>query len=251
MVDEVLRMGLILGVGVFAGALNVVAGGGSLFTLPVLLFLGLPASLANGTNRLGIIVQNVVAVEAFRRQRLVDAITSWKLAAWTLPGAVAGALVSLEIPDIWFKRVLAAIVVGGALTIASPRSRRVGAVHAGPPRVRWFTALAFLGIGFYGGFIQAGVGMVFLLVLYHLLRLSLVLVNMYKVFIVAVYTVPALAVFLLTDNVAWGVGAVLAVGTGVGGFVGTRISVGGGERVIRLTVGVALLVMAAQLLTAQ
>lgn len=245
--NELLRLGLVLGAGVLAGALNVLAGGGSLLTLPILLFLGLPASVANGTNRLGIIVQNVVAAEAFRRQQLSDPTTALKLAVWTLPGAVAGALLSLEIPDIWFKRILAVIVVAGALTIAFPRAPAATAHDLRPLRLRWPTALAFLGIGLYGGFIQAGVGMVFLLVLYHALRLDLVLVNVYKVFVIAVYTIPALIVFVLTDNMAWGLGAVLAVGFGVGGIVGSRITVRGEDRVIRLVVGVALLLMAVRL----
>lgn len=247
--DPTLRLAIVFGAGALAGALNVVAGGGSLFTLPALLFLGLPPALANGTNRLGILVQNIVAVDAFRRRRLSDAATSWKLALWTLPGAISGALMSLAIPDVWFKRILAAIVVAGAVTIALPRPARAESLGVGPPRIRWWSALAFLGIGFYGGFIQAGVGMVFLLVLYHLLHLSLVLVNMYKVFIVAVYTIPALAVFLVTGNVAWDVGVVLAVGMGLGGLVGTRVAVGGGERAIRAFVGIALLLMALRLAT--
>lgn len=237
------------GVGAVAGVLNVAAGGGSLITLPVLVFLGLPTSVANGTNRLGILAQNLVAVETFRRRRLADAATSWKLAGWTLPGAIAGALVSLEIPEIWFKRILAAIVVAGAVTIAFPRPARAGGDGTGAPRMRWHTALAFLGIGFYGGFIQAGIGMVFLLVLYHLLHLSLVLVNMYKVFIVAVYTVPALLVFVATGNVAWGIGAVLAVGYALGGWLGTHVSVRGGDRAIRAIVAVVLIAMGVRLFT--
>lgn len=242
------HLALVSGVGLLAGALNVLAGGGSLFTLPVLLFLGLPAAVANGTNRLGILVQNVVAVAAFRRDRLSDVRTSLTLAAWTLPGAVAGALVSLEVPDVWFRRILAGIVIAGAITIAFPRPLHTADAGAAAPRVRWGTALAFLGVGFYGGFIQAGVGMVFLLVLYHALHLSLVLVNAYKVFVVAVYTVPALLVFALTGNVDWRVGFVLAAGYGAGGLLGSRLSVRGGDRVIRIVVGLALLAMAVQLL---
>lgn len=241
---------MVFGVGIVAGVLNVVAGGGSLITLPVLILLGLPAGVANGTNRLGILAQNLVAVETFRRRRLADRLTSWRLAAWTLPGAIAGALVSLEIPEVWFKRILAAIVVVGAVTIAFPRPGHAGGAAATAPRVRWHTALAFLGIGFYGGFIQAGVGMVFLLVLYHLLHVSLVLVNMYKVFIVAVYTVPALVVFVVTGHVAWAIGVVLAVGYALGGWLGTHVSVRGGDRVIRAVVAVVLVAMGIRLFTA-
>ena len=236
---------LVLVVGLLSGAVNVMAGGGSLLTLPVLLFLGLPPALANGTNRVAILAQNVVAVSSFRSKGVGDPRTGLLLGLVAVPGAILGALVSLEIPDAWFRRILAAIIVAGLVTIIFPR--RTTDMSGQAPRLRPTVLLAFLAIGFYGGFIQAGVGMVFFLVLQHLLRLDLVRVNAYKVFIVAVYTIPALAIFVWSGNVHWVLGAVLALGSSAGAWMGARVAVAGGEQVIRRVVAVALGLMAIRL----
>ena len=112
----------------------------------------------------------------------------------------------------------------------------------------WWGYLLFFGIGFYGGFIQAGVGFLFLVVLYHVLRIDLVRVNMYKVLVIAAYTIPALLVFVFSGNVDWLVGFALAGGSAVGAFVATHVSVKGGERTVRAVVALALVLMAVKLL---
>lgn len=233
-------------VGATAGTVNVMAGGGSLITLPVLLFLGFPAALANGTNRVAILIQNVVATAGFRRRGVLPWRRAVLLGLAALPGAIAGAWVALEVSDDWFRRILAVVIAAGVLTLLFPR--RAPTAATGNDRLPATVFIAFLGVGFYGGFIQAGVGMVFLLVLHHLLRLDLVLVNAYKVVIIAIYTVPALAVFVWSGSVDWTAGLALALGSGTGGWVGAHLSVGGGERMIRVVVAVALLLMAVRLL---
>lgn len=240
---------VVFGAGLIAGFINIMAGGGSLITLPVLLFLGLPAPLANGTNRISILIQNVVAVESFRRQHIWNPMTGIKLAAVTLPGAVLGAFVSLRIPEQWFRGLLAAVLVLAVVAMLVPRSREPG-TSDDRPDITWPGYLAFVGIGFYGGFIQAGVGMLFLVVLYQFMRVSLVWVNMYKVLAIGVYTIPALVVFAASDNVDWITGAVMGGGSATGAFVATHVSVKGGDRVIRLFVAVVLVLMAVRLVVA-
>lgn len=229
-----------------AGVLNVMAGGGSLFTLPVLLFLGFPAALANGTNRVAILVQNIVATQRFSKHRLISFRDGIKLAAVALPGAVVGAYLSLDLSEVWFRRILALIIVVGGVGLLVKRANVRPASE--PLRLRWWTYAAFVGIGFYGGFIQAGVGMLFMVVLYNLVGLDLLRVNANKVFIVSLYTLPALAVFIRSGNVAWKTGLILAVGNSVGALIGTSISMGKGEGAIRMVVGVALFLMAIRLL---
>jgi uncharacterized protein len=107
--------------------------------------------------------------------------------------------------------------------------------------------LALFGVGFYGGFLQAGVGFLLMIVLRGLLSLDLVRVNMYKVFIVLLYTVPALVVFVVAGRVDWTIGLVLAAGNATGAVIATRASVRGGERVIRPVIAAALLLMAVRL----
>ena len=244
--DEALKLLLLCGVGIVSGIINVNAGGGSALTLPVLIFLGLDAALANGTNRIGILLGNIFAVASFRRQKVHDFAKSLKLGLFTLPGAVIGALVATRIDDVWFQRILGIIMLGVVATLFVPKPK--ADVVQGGTRRGWIVYPALVGIGFYGGFIQVGVGFLFMAALYHLSRLDLVRVNMHKVFIILVYTIPAFLVFLWTGNVIWRYGLVLAAGTSFGAWWGARIAVKGGERLIRFVLVGSLVIMAAKLI---
>ncbi len=111
-----------------------------------------------------------------------------------------------------------------------------------------FGYLAMLGIGFYGGFIQVGVGFILMATMFHLFQLNLVHVNMHKVFVVFVYTIPALIIFIYSGNVNWILGFVLAVGSSIGGLVGSYVSVKGGEKIIRFALIGTILFMSGKLL---
>jgi uncharacterized membrane protein YfcA len=107
---------------------------------------------------------------------------------------------------------------------------------------------ALFGIGFYGGFLQVGVGFLFMAALYHLVRLDLVFVNMHKVFIILVYTIPALLIFTITGNVNWKFGLILAAGNALGAWWGAHAAVKGGEKIIRIILAIAISIMAFKLL---
>ena len=108
-------------------------------------------------------------------------------------------------------------------------------------------AVSLLGIGFYGGFLQIGVGFLFMAALFHLLRVDLITVNMHKVFIILIYTLPALVIFMWTGNVNWKYGLILAAGNAFGGWWGAHVAVKGGERAIRIILAVAISIMALKL----
>ncbi len=232
--------------GLTAGFLNVMAGGGSLITLPILIFLGLPVAVANGTNRVAILVQNVAAVSSFRRQGYRDARAGLAFALTTIPGAIVGAFLAVRVGEATFRAILAGVLAVAVVGLVFPTRKRGTPAEAGT-RVRAIAFLAFFGIGFYGGFIQAGVGFLLMLVLHQLLRFDLVRTNMHKVLIILVFSLPALMVFVATGNVAWTTAGALAVGNALGAIVATRVSVAGGERPVRIVVGVALLLMAVRL----
>ncbi|NIM50003.1 MAG: TSUP family transporter [Gemmatimonadales bacterium] len=222
------------------------AGGGSLLTLPILIFLGLPVAVANGTNRFAILVQNIAAVTSFRRQGYGDARTSVAFALTTIPGAIAGAFMAIHIGEELFRAILAGVLALAVTGLLFP-TRRKEERGSATKRARALAFLAFFAIGFYGGFIQAGVGFLLMLVLHQLLRIDLVRTNVHKVLIILVFSLPALAVFVATGNVAWTTAAALAAGNASGAIVATRVSVKGGDRPIRIVVALALLLMAVRL----
>ncbi len=247
-VDELWKLGLLFLVGSVAGFINVNAGGGSTLTLPMLIFLGLDSALANGTNRVAILVQNIFAVSSFRRQKVFHPQESLKLSLITLPGAVLGAMVSIRIDDAWFQRILAIIMIGIVLSMFIPKTQKNYQDIISTARHKWLIYIALFFIGFYGGFIQVGVGFLFMAALYHILRISLVYVNMHKVFIVLLYTIPSLLVFALNGKVNWGFGLSLAIGNAIGGWWGAKASVKGGEKLIRCVLAAAIVLMAVKLL---
>ena len=239
-------------VGAIAGFINVMAGGGSSITLPTLIFMGLDSAMANGTNRIALFVQNIFAISSFRQQKVHQFKRSLQLSLLTLPGAIIGAIVAVNISDVWFQRILGMVMIGIILSLfVSPAGKKQIYEAGGPTsreRKHWLIYPVMLGIGFYGGFIQVGVGFIFMSALYHILRLNLIHVNMHKVFIVFIYTIPALAIFIYTGNVNWVLGLSLAAGNAFGGWWSARFAVKGGERLIRIVLAVAILVMSLKLL---
>ena len=230
-----------------AGFINVNAGGGSTLTLPTLIFLGLDASVANGTNRIAILLQNLSAVSSFKREQYSKFNLSFKLALMTLPGAIIGAYFSINISDKVFQIILALVMIGVIITLLLPK-KSIEISPNGEGEYSWTVYLAMFGIGFYGGFVQVGVGFILMAALHHLMKLSLIHVNMHKVFIILFYTIPALIVFIISDNVNWFLGLSLASGNMVGAWWGARFSVKGGEKYIRFVLIAAIMIMVVKLL---
>jgi len=243
---DILHLALLFGVGAAAGFINVNAGGGSTLTLPMLIFLGLDSAVANGTNRIALLLQNISAVSSFKKNNIFNPGMSLKLSLFTLPGAVIGALMATRVSSLLFQRILGFVMLLVVLSMFISRAY-TNSLEPRLGRKNWLIYPALIVIGFYGGFIQAGVGFLFMAALYHLLRLNLVMVNMHKVFIVLIYTVPALLVFIFTGNVNWEFGLMLAAGNAVGAWWGAHAAVKGGEKIIRLILATAIAIMALKL----
>ena len=233
--------------GIFAGFLNVTAGGGSTLTLPALIFLGLDSALANGTNRVAIFVQNIFAVYSFKKEKYQQFDISLKLSLLTLPGSIIGAILAVQLSDALFQRILGIIMIGIIISMILPQKKITDSQHENK-KIPLSTYFAMIGIGFYGGFIQVGVGFILMAALQRLMKLNLVYVNMHKVFIVLIYTIPALLIFVFTNNVNWGLGLALAAGNALGGWWAAKFSVKKGEKLIRYVLIVAVLIMSLKLL---
>lgn len=268
---ELWREALLVVIGVAAGFLNVMAGGGSLLVMPVMVLSGMSGPLANGTTRVAILAQNVSATAGFRRRGFSDFRLSASLAACALPGAAAGAWFGTQLSGVWFNRVLAGVMIGVLLLMAMGRktARTAADERTGPggdsdvgvePTGRSGTPrsigrrrliaghVLMIVAGLYGGFIQAGVGFILMAILHRVLGLDLVRVNMHKVVIVGAYTVVAIAIFAARGHVAWITGAALAIGMATGGWIGSHVAVGRGERAIRIVLNVALIALAIKLI---
>lgn len=255
--------------GIIGGFLNIMAGGGSLLTLPAMVLLGIEGAVANGTNRIAILAQNITATLTFASKGLSEWKLSLLFSCCALPGAIIGAYYGTKLQGIWFNRVLAIVMFLMMFALSSP-SKKIPTVSESeekdkledlstdapklpplPPfsrkRLGIAAFLIFLA-GFYGGFIQVGVGFLFMAILHRVLGLDLVRVNMYKVFIIGVYTVAALFIFAWKNQVFWGIGLSLAFGNAIGGWLGSHYSIKKGEAMIRKFLNGVLLVLILKLL---
>jgi uncharacterized membrane protein YfcA len=237
--------------GLAAGTINVIAGGGSFLTLPALIFYGLPPTVANATNRVGILAQCVAAVWSFQRHRVMP--WRWALAA-SVPavlGSVLGAWLALSVSDDAFRRVLAFLMVAITLWSLFDRSNaKEPDPDAEPPRpiARRMTvvALGFFVVGIYGGFVQAGVGFLILAVL-SFAGLDLVRGNAVKVLSALLFTLAPFAIFWWQGQIVWIPGLMLAAGNLLGALLGVRLTVLKGHRWVKGVVTVTVILFAVML----
>ncbi len=240
---------LILVAGFVCGIINTLAGGGSFLTLAALDLVGLPGNVANGTNRLAILFQNISAVAGFRSKGASNFRTSLHFAIPALFGAILGAYLIIDLPEVVFQRVLGiAMLIMLAILVLNPQKWLNGHEVRMTPGRRVLIYIVFFFVGIYGGAIQAGIGFLMIASLVLTAGVNLINANMHKVFIGAVYTVFALATFALRGQVHWWLGIVLAIGNGAGAWFSSRLAVEKGQGMVRVVLGVALVVLAARYL---
>jgi uncharacterized membrane protein YfcA len=206
---------LLVVVGFAAGVVNTLAGGGSFVSLAVLLWLGVPAPLANGTNRVAVLVQSLGAWATYRGEAAVEPLE----AVVTIAGALAGASLAVVVPADALERVLAVAMLGlVAFALLRPRAF----AEPGPPSAwRWPGLLL---VAAYGGFAQAGIGLLLVPLLVRTAGLDAARANARKVVLVALVSVPSLLTFLAAGLVDWRVGTALSAGALVGGAAGARLT---------------------------
>lgn len=235
-------------VGFAVGFINTVAGGGSLLSLPVLIFMGLPPAVANGTNRVAIILQTATAVAGFKSKGVSTFPFNVYLGASALIGAIIGASIAVDIDGEAFNRILAIIMVSVILIIIFAPKTNLKDLHERlTGKYLWLGMLAFFFFGIYGGFINAGLGFIMILFLHYVHHMSLVRANATKVAVVCIYMLSSLAVFAFHDKVNWKLGLVLAIGNMTGAWFSSRISVNKGDRYIRFFLILMIVVMAIKL----
>jgi uncharacterized membrane protein YfcA len=242
------QLAILVAGGFTAGVINTLAGGGSLITVGLLVFLGLPGTIANGTNRIGVLVQNVTSAWRFR----AEGVSGFRAAGPVLVPVLAGSLIgaygiSRVTPEL-FERLFGVVM----LVLLIPMLRASGRASSedeatGEPWPPALRAAVFFGIGLYGGAIQAGVG---IFVIFALSRAGydLVQANSIKVVLIAALTGIAVPVFVLSGQVVWPAALALVVGFAAGGAAGVRLALWGGERVIRPVLAAAVVALAGRML---
>ena len=235
---------VLIAAGITGGAINVMAGGGSIITVPVMIFLGVPGPVANGTNR-------VYSPESDRRGHFYEPRdgpfqAQYQPALCALPGALLGAWTGVQLSGPAFNSALAAIMLATLLLIytGGPQPSQ-GQARA--KNLVW-GHLLMVAAGFWGGFIQIGVGFILMPILNRVMGLDLVTTNAHKCFIIATYTVGALLVFAIESEVLWLTGAILAIGNSLGGFLGATLTMDRGEALIRRVLAIAIVAMVVKLL---
>lgn len=235
-------------VGVVTGFINVNAGGGSLLTMPILIFMGLPPAVANGTNRIAILAGAVSATATFKKKGYFDWKFALELGIPALIGALIGSAVAVSIPDELFKAIFSVImVVVLAVIIINPQGKIKRSIEDLSAKRRIVTAVAFFFIGIYGGLIQAGVGFLIIASLSLITGLSLVKINALKVFVVLLYTILSISVFLFHGKINIPIGFSLAAGSAFGAYLGSHFAIAKGDKWIRVILVISVVAMAIKL----
>ncbi len=234
---------LLVGGGMLAGLINSVAGGGSILTVPLLVLAGVPGNNANASNRVGILTSSLAAAAAFRKLGVEGLSRSKKVLLPVVAGSLIGAYGITRLTDDAFERTFGLLMLPIIfLSIRKPKVK----LDAEPWSV-WVTTLVFFGVGIYGGAVQAGVGLIMLAALTRA-GFDLILANNIKVVVNVVLTATVLPIFIWQGKVEWLPAVILAAGLTVGSWIGAHAAVRGGERVIRIGMVVAALLLSGQLL---
>jgi uncharacterized membrane protein YfcA len=228
--------------GVFVGFINTLAGGGTAISIVVLMMLGLPANVANGTNRIAVIFQNITSVQAFNRKKLLPWRKATLLALPTIVGSIIGAWIAIDINEAFFRKAMAVIMlIMLFFVIVKPSVWLKERKHLTEKPVSVTEVIIFFLIGIYGGFILLAaivLGSGF----------DLVRANAIKVWIVLLYTLAALMVFIFNKQVHWQFGLIHAIGNIIGAWIATRLAIKRGVEFVRWVIIVIILVFSADLL---
>lgn len=239
---------LLIPVGFVAGFLNTVAGGGTLLTLPTLIFLGLPASVANGTNRIAILIQTFAAVKGFKSKGETMYPFSLYLGIAALLGSSIGAQLAININGAVFNKILAIIMIMVLVIIVlKPKAAVATLVEKTTGMALYKSLLIFFFLGIYGGFINAGIGFLMLLILPYVNGLTLLKANVTKVFVVFIYTIGAVIVFAYENKINYPLAFILTIGNASGAWIASRWSVKKEDTVIKLLLIITVSALALKL----
>ena len=234
--------------GLLVGFINTLAGGGSIISLSILMFLGLPPGIANGTNRIAITLQTITATINFRKQKILDSKKGIRLAIPTVIGSIVGAMIAVDINEDIFEKAIAVIMIIMVIFIfMRPNRWLVSRQDLIDKKVTIWQYLLFFVIGIYGGFLHVGIGYFLLASIVLGAGYDLVKANAIKILIVMMYVPFSLAVFIWNDQVNYKYGLVLAIGNVIGAYVASKYAIKRGAEFVRWVILVVVLLTAANI----
>lgn len=234
--------------GIVVGFINTLAGGGSVISLSLFLFLGLPLDVANGTNRIAIVLQNLTSVGMFRQKKVLELRKATWLALPAVAGSIVGAQIAVDIDKVVIERAFAAILLLMIFfMLVKPSTYLHGNTEKQGRPVSLFQVFIFFLIGIYGGFIQVGIGYFLLAALVVGAGFDLVKANAIKVWIVLLYSPVALTIFILNGAVNWHFGLVHGIGNIMGALVASQMATVKGVGFVKWVIIAVILITSAQL----
>ena len=203
----------------FAGFINTLAGNGSAITLTILTeVLQLPGNIANGTNRIGVFFQSSASTYAFYKNGKLDLAKGGQPIFFIALGAILGVLLAVWVSSEQFKQVFRFMMVVMLFAILIKPKRWLQKTNPNKKMNPWIGIPLFLALGFYGGFIQMGMGVLFLIVMVLIAGYNIIDANVLKSFVVALYTIVAIAIFHWQGLIDWRIGMIMAIGQTAGGW---------------------------------
>ena len=218
--------------GLASGSINTIAGGGSLLTLPILIFMGLPPTVANGTNRVQLIFAQFFAVYGFKSKGIYNYKFSLWLSASAVIGSLVGAKIAIELPEEFFKKILSVVMILVMINMIFKKKENEKE-KSNQIKKQNLSIFLFFFIGMYGGFIHAGVGFLMILILSGVNGLGIVKANSVKVFVALLFTICAFGIFIFENKIQWMYGINLAIGSSIGGWITSRWSFDKSENIMR------------------
>ena len=231
--------------GLMVGFINTLAGGGSVISLSVLMLMGLPAPVANGTNRIAIGIQTLTATATFRKKKVLDLKKGSLLGIPAVIGSIIGAWIAIDINEATFEKAMAVIMlVMMVFIIYNPKKLLQGRQDLIDKKVTPFQWILFFFLGIYGGFIHVGIGYLLLASLVLNAGYDLVRANAVKVLIVLMYIPFSFLVFLYYGEVNWIYGLVMTIGNVVGAYIASHLAVEKGINFVKWVIVIVIIIMA-------
>lgn len=224
----------LIGSGLLVGFINTLAGSGTVISISLLMFLGLPPSIANGTNRVAVFFQTIVAVKGFAKEKVLDWKKGLLFGIPTVVGSIVGAIIAVKIDEQVMEKIIGVTMLLLLATLFyKPEAWTKGNKEKTERKITILQVLLYFAIGVYGGFIHLGVGIFILAITVLNAGYDLVKANALKNLLVLLYTPFALVIYIWNGMVYFKYGLIHSIGNMIGAYLATKYALNWGTKFTR------------------